>query len=81
MRDDALGMAGFEGGQHRLVGAGDRVRVVVEPADQPDDDLQLGGEAVEQAQQAAVAGDLADLAVEAVVGLDGAAASSRCAAA
>jgi hypothetical protein len=70
MRHDALGVPLLDRGENGFVGAGDLVRIVVEAADQAYDHAQFGGEIVEQPQQAPVAADLADQAVEAVVLLE-----------
>ena len=67
LRDDAFGMSRHDGVEQILMGPRDAMRIIIETADQADHHAQLGGEIVEQPQQPARAGDLADQPVKLVV--------------
>src|SRR3546814_5460783 len=62
-----LGVAILDGGEQRRVGLGDPVRIIIQAADQADDDAHLGGKIIEQLGQPPIAGDFADQAMETVV--------------
>jgi hypothetical protein len=70
MRHDALRVALLDRRKNGFVRAVNFVRIVVQPADQPDDHAQFRRQIVEQAQQASVAGDLTDQAVKSVILFD-----------